>query len=215
VTEVLASSGCGEPSDFASVVCNDLVFAPAPLTSGENSAAAAASASDAIASAGEPLSTGEVDDRSVSGAWGKVLVQRDIVATASTGRVSSSTSSSSSRQPSCGISIFVGDSLTDLAALIEAEVGVLMVKSSKAPMSSSLQQACTFFGVEIVALRDYLAVVEPPSTTGENGDATAAGAMPAVIEGTEKPLRIYSTDNWLEVVEMLSALEPHPQESLS
>lgn len=213
MTEVLASSGCGEPSDFAALVCNDLVFAPAPLLSGEN-AAAAASASSATAGVDEPLSTGKVDDRSVCGAWGKVLVQRDIVLTASTSR-SSSSSSSCAHQLNSGISIFVGDSLTDLAALVEADVGVLVVKpSSEAPMSSSLQQACTFFGVEIVPLRDYLAVVEPPSTTGENG-GTAAGAAPAVINGTEKSLRIYSTDSWFEVAEMLSALESHPRESLS
>jgi len=197
VTEVLACSGCGEASDFAAVVCNDLIYESAsssplnynPVVSDHSPPAPAAVAVFDASEAAEPLSTGEVDDRSVSGAWGKVFVQRGIVASTST------------PQPDNGISIFVGDSLTDLAALVESDVGVIMVKSSDVPLSSSLQQACSAFGVEIVPLRDYLTIVEP-SPPAENADS-ASGAT----EADEKPLRIYSTDCWFEVAEMLSALK--------
>jgi hypothetical protein len=205
-------------------------------------AVAAAALADPAAPA-EPRSTGEVDDSAVGGAWGKVLALRQILArrrqpefggggggspervvapSALPGEATPAGAQASRGKPTqqafVGVSIFVGDSLTDLAALTDADVGVLVVGPSGAP--SSLRRACAAFGVEVLPLKAALALVAaaPSAATGSAAPSptkdeaanpgSVLGTGPAAVE--EKPLRLYTTESWFEITEMLAALDPYP-----
>mmetsp|Transcript_60483 Transcript_60483/g.118578 ORF Transcript_60483/g.118578 Transcript_60483/m.118578 type:complete len:474 (-) Transcript_60483:263-1684(-) len=173
--EVVSAALTSARIPYSAIYCNELEFDDDD--------------GDKLSKDGGGKSTGKVNAELVSSMWGKVAVQRAVVAAKGVGVVaagaasmkttietlasadggtpllpcsnspliglpssSSGSSGSGGGGGACGavrgVRVFVGDSITDLAAMVEADVGVLIGGRE------SVKQACGVFGVAVLPLDD-------------------------------------------------------------
>ena len=171
-------------------------------------------------------STGRVDVTRVASAAGKVAVQRRLWAErggtqAPQGR--GATAAGSMGPPTDdgdravagpgreGWAVFVGDSVTDLPAMLDADLGIAMppgapAGSSPGGLRSSLLELCSAFGVEVRplgALTASLVANEP-----EEGPRLSSGQKSQVACGGG--LCIYEASDWGDVERLLLIMGPGP-----
>merc|ERR1712189_125995 len=83
-----------------------------------------------------------------------------------------------------GVSVFVGDSITDLLALIKADIGIIIGQSS------SILSTASIFGIKIEAL----------STLLVNNDLITLH----VNDKCKLSPTLFRTDNWFEIAQLVS-----------
>ena len=173
VSDVLQLRGL--PSKATAIHANELVGLV-----GEGSHAG----KDAATTESELVSTGAIE-RSLTGPVHKATLLRSLIQSAATSTQSSSSSSSSSK-----CSIYVGDSLGDLSALLEADVGIIL------GTSSSLQKVCAAYGIEI---RPLDAIVNIHSTTSTSSCSSASLSPPSIEAASNRVKQtgvLYRAESW-------------------
>ena len=125
------------------------------------------------------ISTGSIE-RSLTGPEHKATLLRSLIQSAPASTQPSSSSSI--------CSIYVGDSLGDLSALLEADIGIILGNSS------SLQKVCAAYGIEIRSLDAIVNIhtTAPPSTT----TSSSSSAIAAASNGVKQTGVLYRAESW-------------------
>ncbi|CAH0479687.1 unnamed protein product [Peronospora belbahrii] len=86
------------------------------------------------------------------------------------------------------IVIYVGDSVNDLLALLEADVGIWLDSDSSSSSSQLLRQLVENYGIDVQPLKAYTTFAHDVATTSDDGDS--------------KPV-IYTATDWVQLKELV------------